>query len=808
MVDQDAAQDEVGFVTLNGKEVLIGGRVLIGADSGVQGVMRGLHFGYQQNGNLILYRKTETQLQYLSNGVWTTILSGLTSGTEASFANYSSLAGSFTFFVTVDGYWKINNAFPMNPMNMYNPVVNFHGRILIDKGRTILWARQDPESSDFTAIYGSHQDPQDSPYYLSVQNQPEIMGDGVKKSFSGFIGQLSSNLLQSINNLFGLTVYAPTGPTLTVTGITNAAQAQVTTSGSHGLSANDSVIFGGVKAGTPVTGLGTVAVSGNFEVVGSSTHFTTQLAVGARIYILGTATTYAGGGSLTYPTTLTGIVAEIVDDTHLSVQLPFYLGAGATLISASGASFTFDTMSQLTNVPVQVVSVVDVFNFIVNLNTTSFPVYTSGETVNQAEVLIDNGMGQLTALSGATGTINYITGAFTFNFKNAPANSASVVSNYSFENSNNGGITDFTFSSPRVASEGFIQPQDKGGDPIKNVLVGQDGAYYSLKLERAYKFLMDATDLNPTNEIYYEQMGVPSDNTGVATAGGIVFINTASPSKPEMTVLVKNQVNSTLVPQILFPNFAFVNYDYSDCYFDTYDRFITVTCKTVGSLKNNTILLCNMKDNTVNISPYEARMMAQDNMANLYVGSPLQENVYQIYNGFDDLGNTINAFWTSAAQMYGNLKLRAAKWRFVRELLKKFRYEHIKGYISTSQEVQVWMSFDDAPFQQVGTISGSASYVDQSAGQFIGGNFIGGAEIGGNQAPNVFQYFCPIKLYNIPKFRKRVIKLIPIGIGYFDFNFLSDFDIMLFEDRPPQKYRQVQRVSLDGTQTDLPGPTT
>jgi hypothetical protein len=613
IIPSDAAQDSLGFVNQDGKLKLVGGRLLAGADSGVTGLIRGLHFGYRVDGTQILYRKTETKLQYLLSGTWTDILTSLTSGTEASFANYSSLAGAFTFFVTTDGYWKINNANPTSPIQMYDSTKNFHGRIFIDKGRTILWNRKDSGTTDLTGLYGSKIDPQNGTVYTTVTGEA----------------------------------------------------------------------------------------------------------------------TASGGGTLAFK------------------------GGGATR-NCFGVQITI----------------------------------TAG-----GEVFTDNFNGVLTGSAGGTGTINYATGAYTL------SHAGVGTANYQWEDSNSGGVTDFRKSATRIAGEGFQVPQDQGGDQIMNVLIGQDGAYYSLKQQSAYRFALDDTDLNPTNEIYYQNMGIPSPNTGVSTDKGIIFINTSNPDKPEMTILQKNLVTSTLVPAILFPGFRFANYDFSDSYFDTYERFVAVSCKTMGAAQNNTILLCNVSDGTVDISPYEARMFAKDNLANFYVGSPLTQNVYQIYNGFDDLGNPINNYWIGSGDQYSSLKVRQARWRFIREILKKFRKFNIKGNIALDQVVEVYFSYDDAPFQLVGTILGRGTYVDSGSGEAIGSNFIGQQLIGGDQIVNVFPYFCQLNV-RPPKFRKRTVKFVATGIGYFDISFFSDVDIMLFENRLPARFRSKQKVSLDGTQVD------
>jgi len=167
------------------------------------------------------------------------------------------------------------------------------------------------------------------------------------------------------------------------------------------------------------------------------------------------------------------------------------------------------------------------------------------------EVYTDNYDGTLTGSLGGTGTINYITGAYTL------SNSGVGTASYQWEDSNIRGITDFRKSNPRVAGEGFQFPQDEGGDPIMSVLVGQDGAYYSIKKSSAYRLYLEADDTNATNEVYRKELGLSSLRGAISTGKGIVFMNTANPEKPEMTILQKNITGDNIEPVVLFPHFKF-----------------------------------------------------------------------------------------------------------------------------------------------------------------------------------------------------------------------------------------------------------
>lgn len=619
-IPEDAAQDSLGFVTQDGRLKLVGGRKIIGADGAV-GAVRGMWTAFKKDGTQLIYRKIETKIQLLQAGVWVDVITGLTSGSEYTAANYSSLAGAFILFAGTDGIYKVNTANPTSALSMYDVARNDKGKIIINKGRTTMW---DCANASKTTLKQSWIDSQDATVYTTVA--AEVLGASPTQLFTGTLAFKTAT-----RNCFGLVVTGTTGGT--------------------------------------------------------------------------------------------------------------------------------------------------------------------------AETFTDNGLGVLTSNKGGTGTINYTTGVYSINFSAALSAGNCTVA-YQWEDSNQKGVTDFTFTVPtRVPSEGNRITQDFGGDPIQSVYVGQDGAYYSIKSINSYKLLISADDKTFTNDIYYANLGMPYFRAGVSTSKGIIFMNTANPDKPEMTQLVKNQIGDALIPVTLFPHFKFSNYSFADCFLDTYERFIVIGCKKVASDNNDTLLLCNVEEGSVTPQPYAARMSTKDSSANYYIGSPVAETVSQVFNGFDDDGLAIQNWWISKASKYGALKTRSLKWRIIQELLKKFRKIRIKGLIDPNQVVEIWASYDDAGYQKVGTLRGSASYVDYSQPQAIGSNYIGQVQIGGDDVTNAYPYFAEIKVHPT-KFRKRTIKLVATGIGYFDVNFLSDWDIVLYEARIPKRFRQKQKVSLDGTLTD------
>jgi hypothetical protein len=592
LIPREAASDSFNWITQDGRIKLAGGRQIIGS-AGLVGKINALWTGYTTKGVKVLYRKISDKLQYLKAGVWTDILTGLTD-TDVSCANYSSLAGAFTLFNSVDGFYLINNAFPESPVNIYNASKNFKGYILVDRGRCLLWNREE----DKTGLYGSYIDRQNSTVYTAVTSE----------------------------------------------------------------------------------------------------------AIGAL-------------GSTNY--------------------------TGTLAFKAGGAS------------------------------RICFAVTFSGAYSTGTETFKDNYDGTLTGSHGGTGTINYATGAYNVTF--GETTTGAVTANYQWQDFTNKGLADFTKSSPRQAGEGFQFPQDEGGDAILNVVVGQDGSYFSMKSQSAYQLTISDDDSNATNLVYRKDIGIPFWRGVVSTGKGVVFVNTSNPTKPVLTILTKNQLSDAIEPIVLTQHFEYGNYDYSDCSMDTYDRYITICCRDKGQTNNNVILFVNLADQTVDVVKYEARMTAKVD-STLYVGSSISQDVYKVLAGFDDEGQSIQNEWTGRGENFGS------------KMLKKEKRMRFAGLIDPDQLVEIWADFDNSGYSIIGTISGNASYVDYSSPQAIGYNTIGGQQIGGDNIASAYPFYCELRI-KTPKFGKRNIKLIAKGIGYVDFNMMSDNNVLSFEDRLPKKFR-------------------
>lgn len=406
---------------------------------------------------------------------------------------------------------------------------------------------------------------------------------------------------------------------------------------------------------------------------------------------------------------------------------------------------------------------------------------------SSGEIFRDNFNGVLVGSLGNAGTINYMTGAFTIT-----GQSGAGTASYQWEMSNNKGVTDFTKSTPRTASQGFQFPQDIGGDPIQTV-IPLDGVYYSMKSNTIYSLSLDTTDLAATNEVFRTNIGIPSRNAAAPTSKGILFLDTANGERPLMRMVMRNLTGDGFDTNPIFEHFDFSPYNYDDAVMFIYGEYALLACKESGATANNIVLMMSYVNSTVDILPYEVLSFTQSN-GTLYTGDSLSQSAYATLNGFDDLGYVIENFAITKAES------------FEIDDLKKVKKLRCKGLISTGQSISVYGSFDEDAYQLLGTISGDATYVDIENPNTIGLNLIGRDVIGGSDSQVAYPYYCELKI-KTPKFRKRKLKFVANGFGYASIDLLTDYDIWTFENKMPKRNRQKQNVSINtGVDTDLAEP--
>ena len=402
------------------------------------------------------------------------------------------------------------------------------------------------------------------------------------------------------------------------------------------------------------------------------------------------------------------------------------------------------------------------------------------------QVFTDDFNGNLTGDAGGTGTINYMTGAFTTD------DTGAGTVDYQWEDSNEGGVTDFSKSATRLAAEGFVLRQDEGGDAILSVK-SLDGSYYSMKERSVYQLTLDAADTNPSNVVFRTDIGISNANASVSTGKGIVFIDSANKEEPQLTVLERNPIGDKIEPMQYLPRFKFEDYDYSDCVLETYGKFVLISCKTEGNAVNNRILICDISGGTVSVVNYGADSFSK-NGGFLYTGDSLSESTYQTLSGFDDLDGVIENY---AITRYERMET---------EDLKKTKKMRFKGLIASGQVLSVYAAYNKDDFQLIGTIRSDGGYVDKGTEYLVGTNMVGEGVVGGSGGTPVYPYTLEMKV-KTPKFLGRQIKFVAESFGYVSVQYMSDRDVWGYQDKLPAKYRQKQNVNLEGTTTDNANPS-
>jgi len=171
-------------------------------------------------------------------------------------------------------------------------------------------------------------------------------------------------------------------------------------------------------------------------------------------------------------------------------------------------------------------------------------------------------------------------------------------------------------------------------------------------------------------------------------------MNTANLIKPALTILTPNAIGDNLEPITLAQQFDFSLYTWDECAMTTFGEYIVFSGKSFNSSTNDTLFLYNYRRKTLDVVPYSAKTM-QDINGELFIGDTTTDNVYQIFSGFDDDDSQISNYWISGDEFFGTQRLKKTK---------RFR---IKGLITPSQTLEVYISQDDGSFTQIGTILGN-----------------------------------------------------------------------------------------------------
>lgn len=388
------------------------------------------------------------------------------------------------------------------------------------------------------------------------------------------------------------------------------------------------------------------------------------------------------------------------------------------------------------------------------------------------ETFTDNYDGTLTGSAGGTGTINYATGAYSITFNASPSNP--VTSDYIWFDATNGGIADFSFSSPRQAGEGTFFPQGDGsGNALSVMTFG--GSFYCFHEKKTWRIDLTNDDTNAINEIYRERVSIPNWRSAVDIGDGIFYVDDSEEKDPKIRILTFASNSTQVIPVEKSPQL-----DLSGFYFDKsatikWGDMVLIACRTANSEYNNRVLVYNLNWDAWDLLDYNVSCFEIYNGA-LVAGDSISNNVYELFSGYDDLESEINAYCVTAelTMEYDGLKKVKEIW--------------INGRIQKDQISDVYASYDNGGFVKIGDIDGSGEYVDGGQAISIGAVTLGKKEIGGGSIIEAYRYWKIIKV-NSDKFQTIKIKIVPRGIGWFDFSSITFHDVRVKQQKLPQKYQ-------------------
>ena len=391
-----------------------------------------------------------------------------------------------------------------------------------------------------------------------------------------------------------------------------------------------------------------------------------------------------------------------------------------------------------------------------------------------AQTLTDDKNGNL--IGSGTGTINYATGEYVLDFTNNTA--TAVTADYLYEDPLNGGLADFTYSATRLAGEGNVLRQDATGSKSMFVL-GFNNTYITLQDKGSWKLSIDSTDVKWDNQVYRENIACPSPRAGVVTADGIIFINTYDQSKPKLGLLALNQLGDQLVPYDLGSDkFKLEEYTFDEdtCLYKKGD-WILIECKQ-NSPANNKLIIYNIKLKSFDVTNYTGNVFVE--LYNKVIaGDSTSPNTYELFSGYDDLDYEIEASWEGKKH---NLKT---------DNLKKYKNFRINGYIDPDQSFDILMSYDNDPYEYIGSISGRGNYVDTGKSYLVGSSEIGEDIIGLGDSSKANYFETEIKVHT-PKFKTVKRAFVPTGIGYLSIMENKFSDIRVKSAKLPKKYQPIK----------------
>jgi hypothetical protein len=386
------------------------------------------------------------------------------------------------------------------------------------------------------------------------------------------------------------------------------------------------------------------------------------------------------------------------------------------------------------------------------------------------ETYTDDFAGRLTGSLGGTGTINYMTGAYTV------SNSGVGTVDYQWEDSTSNGIADFTKSSPRTAGQGFVFRQDEGGGPLQNVNV-YGATYYCMHLKKTWALSIGSDDTSATNLPYRDRVGVPNKRASVETGDGVYYIDDQNPDDVKVRILTYDRGGSTqVIPIPVSSNLNINSYRFDQAAAAEWGEYVLFACRRTSSPVNDRVLLYSKLWKSWDVLDYNVNVF-ETFEGTLVAGDSISNNFIELFSGFDDFDNLIDNFWI------GNLD------KLDIEGLKKSKKLYVRGLIAPDQLLEIYIALDNGDFVKVGEIDGAGSYVDPGNAVSIGSEVIGRNTIGGGgNGATAYNYE---RLFNLSldKFERVQIKYVATKLGYVSVSEQKYWDVRGKGRRVPSRYR-------------------
>lgn len=400
------------------------------------------------------------------------------------------------------------------------------------------------------------------------------------------------------------------------------------------------------------------------------------------------------------------------------------------------------------------------------------------------ETFVDDNNGVLVGSAGGTGTINYATGEISVTFAVAPLNTVAITAEYQWEDSTNGGIADFSFTTPnRVAGEGDIFPQASGGGQAQRVVNFKDHEF-CFHERKTWDLVLSVDDTNASNLPYRDKVGIPNWRAAASDGEGVYYIDDTDKNKPMLRQLVLSYGSVEIVPKAISQRKDLSGYLFDKAWVIVNDTFVIFAGRKANSTKNDTVFIYDKTWKSIDEFPLFSSC-AVLYKGSLVLGDSLSPNVYTAFNGYDDNGS----------QLQGSFETNLWNLEY-KDNLKKCKELWIEGEIQKNQIISISASTDHGSYSTLGYIRGDGSYVDTRS-VLIGSSTIGRLAIGGRESGQIIAFHY-LKRIQVPldKFGEIKIKLEVAtdedgneGIGYFSMTKLKFHDIRIKPKKLPTKYR-------------------